>query len=140
MFEIIHNLSVNVQVYDDPDVFQISMGMLKPVERHLLAGQYCQSEVCNGGFWQFFYNGTGVLAPEARDAYEAIGIPEWTACLEDAMKFFGPRYPRDRETRIAKLDRGPTEVLHALDERFYAWKRGAPDRWFEIADAYAARA
>jgi Domain of unknown function (DUF4375) len=27
----------------------------------------CQSEVCNGGFDQFFYNGTGVLAPEAAE-------------------------------------------------------------------------
>ncbi|WP_369973953.1 DUF4375 domain-containing protein [Polaromonas sp. SP1] len=32
--------------------------------RHLFAVHWCQSEICNGGFMQFFANSTGVLAPE----------------------------------------------------------------------------
>jgi hypothetical protein len=139
LFQVIHNLSVHVQLHDDPDVFQISLGMLQPVERDLLVGQYCQSEVCNGGFWQLFYNSTGVLAPDARDAFTAIGIPEWAACLDEAMRFFGPRYPRARQTRIAALERKRTDGFRAIDERFYAWSRGEPDRWYRMADAYAAR-
>jgi hypothetical protein len=46
----------------------------------LYAAHFCQSEVCNGGFTQFFRNSTGVLAPEAIEGFAAIGQPGCGRC------------------------------------------------------------
>ena len=68
-----------------------------PVEvAHLYAAYWCQAEVCNGGFCQFFSNKTGLLRTEALEAFRAIGLREWAEILEEAMSFFGEKYPRER--------------------------------------------
>ncbi len=53
----------------------------------------------NGGLGQFFSNSTGVLAPEAAEAFTIIGMPKCADALFNAMKFFGETYPRDRAVR-----------------------------------------
>jgi Domain of unknown function (DUF4375) len=108
---------------------------------HLYAGHWCQSEVCNGGFHQFFINTTGLLAPEALAGYRAIGLAEWAEVLATAMKFFGSQYPRERTERDELLpprQRGRRESwdpFSQLDERFYQFT----DRWKDAADAYAGQ-
>jgi len=69
----------------------------------LLAVHWCVSEVCNGGFYQFFYNDTGVLAPEAAGALEAFGMTACAAVVRQAMSRLGPGYPRRRWLRVVRL-------------------------------------
>jgi hypothetical protein len=108
---------------------------------HLFAAHWCQSEVCNGGFHQFFTNSTGVLAPEALAGFKAIGVIEWASLLEEAMRFFGEPYPREREVREERLskvsgkEREHWDPFFALDDRFYEWKHAEDDE--RAADAYA---
>jgi hypothetical protein len=108
---------------------------------HLYAACWCQAEVCNGGFHQFFSNTTGLLAPEALEGFRAIGLTEWADLLAEGMKFFGSSYPRDRDERHDLLPsrrgspRDAWDPFYHLDERFYEWT----DRWEEAADAYAQR-
>jgi hypothetical protein len=40
-----------------------------------------------------------VLAPEAVEAFNYLGMPECSAILKNAMTFFGEPYPRDRSSR-----------------------------------------
>src|SRR5262249_34399886 len=100
--------------------------------------------VCNGGFHQFFSNSTGVLAPEALQAFRAMGLPEWGACLEEAMRFFGSTYPRDRSVRDQLLaqvtGKASRERDHFrnVDDRFFAWLRAEGDPWELAADTYAS--
>lgn len=136
-----------VSIYYGPRKFLQAYSKLKPQVGHLLAAHWCQSEVCNGGFHQFFGNSTGVLAPEAVEGFAAIGIPEWSALLEEAMAFFGPSYPREsaaREKRLPKpvhgKKRGEWDPFFGLDEKFYAWLRANEGKWEEAADAYARNA
>lgn len=95
-------------------------------QRHLYAVHLCQCEICNGGFHQFFWNQSGILAPEAVAGFRAVGMPRCAAMVQQAMGFFGIPYPRRWEDRHELLNRIPGETreerdpFHKLDEPFYA--------------------
>jgi Domain of unknown function (DUF4375) len=76
-----------ISIYDGAEQFLRQFRALPKHVGHLFAGHWCQSEVCNGGFHQFFWNPTGILAPEALQAYQAIGIPVWAAIVKEAMQY-----------------------------------------------------
>ena len=130
-----------VDIYGRPERF---IGTYSEVPRkigHLLAAHWCQSEVCNGGFHQFFCNSTGVLAPEALEGFLAIGMIEWAALLETAMSTFGRIYPRDRDERCNLLPQAATgqrreqwDPFRELDAKFYLAQHPT---WEQAADAYA---
>lgn len=132
-----------VSIYEEPDIFELAFRSAPKKAANLLAAHWCQSEVRNGGFHQFFMNPTGILAPEALEAFRAVGIERWAGTLERAMKFFGSPYPRDNAKRQALLGdvRGETreqwDPFHQLDDEFYAWLDNARGRWESAADAYA---
>jgi hypothetical protein len=65
----------------------------------LYAAHFSQSEICNGGFLQFFQNSSGVFAPEAVEGYRAIGMPHLADVVSRAMSSLGSEYPRDRQRR-----------------------------------------
>lgn len=133
-----------ISIYDGPKAFLKQFAVAPDEVGHLFAAHWCQSEVSNGGFHQFFTNPTGVLAPEALAGFRAIGLDEWASILEEAMRFFGEPYPRDqaeRERRLPKArgDRASWDPFLAMDDRFYTWTRPDRDRWSRAADAYASR-
>lgn len=134
----------SIDIYGGPDAFLRQYAAVRPIEAaHLFAAHWCQSEVCNGGFAQFFYNPTGVLAPEALEAFRLIGLHEWADSLQEAMRPFGTPYPRDNAARQHVLDqkikakRKPGETFAAQDERCYRWNSKEPNGFARLADAYA---
>lgn len=133
-----------VSIYDGPDVFLDQLGKVPPHLATLLCGHWCQSEVYNGGFHQFFHNSTGVLAPEAVDAYRAIGMPELGGVVARAMSVFGPEYPRQREVRQKFLDgRSPDseawdDDFGALESEFFRLLQEESGGWDTAADRWAA--
>lgn len=90
--------------WDDVPVFQSTFASTEVSARTLFAAHWLYSEVSNGGFLQFYWNSTGVLAPEAADAYAAIGMPRTAEIIRRSMSWFPIPYPRDRQTRIKLLD------------------------------------
>ncbi|MFN0197341.1 MAG: DUF4375 domain-containing protein [Planctomycetaceae bacterium] len=112
--------------------------------RHVYSAHWCQSEVFNGGLYQFFFNTTGLLAPDALDGFRGIGLQEWSEVLDEAMRYFGTPYPRERKLRLVKLpearsrNREDWDPFLALDERFNKWADEEHDRWELAADSYAA--
>jgi len=138
-------LRLNYSLDAAPDEFMRQYQATRVKVARLYAGHWCQSEVCNGGLFQFFHNTTGILAPEAIDAFEAIGIPEWSQILREAIAFFPKAYPRDRRVRLSllpewKRNRKEPGVFTKLDDRFYAWLDDENDRWERTADIYAGTA
>jgi hypothetical protein len=133
----------SVNIYDGPAIFLLQFNAIPPEGGNLFAGHWCQSEVRNGGFHQFFTNSTGVLAPEALRGYRAMGLRTWAAILAEAMDFFGHDYPRDQSDRIHTLEsvRASTpddwNPFRELDRRFFEWLRGEKNRWEVAADKYA---
>jgi hypothetical protein len=134
-------LPLNLTWDEGPEKFVRRYRRVRSEIGHLYAAHWCQSEVCNGGFHQFFSNTTGILAPEALEGFRAIGMVEWAEVLAEAMKHFGTPYPRDRFDReefLPLLQRRPREEwdpFYKLDERFYE----STDDWEDAADAYASR-
>lgn len=95
-----------VSIYDGHEVYAKQASVYPEHVRHLLAAHWCQSEICNGGFNQFFSNSTGVLAVEAVHGMRAIGLTEIATLLEKGLARFGQPYPTDAAVRNKKLRGG----------------------------------
>jgi Domain of unknown function (DUF4375) len=140
-WSLVATVCEEISIYDGPDEFLRQFRAAPTTAALLFAGHWCQSEVCNGGFDQFFGNSTGVLAPEALAAYRAMELTEWADTLAEAMRFFGEPYPRERKARNEMLSVGTKgdrrRRFSHLDDRFYEWLGGEPDRWDRAADQFA---
>jgi len=124
---------------DDVGVFQETFAQAPLHAGLLYAAHFCQSEVCNGGFHQLFYNSTGVLAPEAVLGFRAIGQWKIAETVQAAMDVLGSPYPRDRELRWANLSRFTPRSFDALNEQFFALLDTEAGGFEAAADDYAAR-
>ena len=131
-----------VSIYDGPDIFLREFKETPEPSRHLLAAHWCQSEVRNGGFDQFFFNNTGVLAPEAVEGFQTIGLHGMASVVQRAMDLLGPEYPRVRETRNEILDAlqeaSNSAPFDSLDQEFFKLVEKENGGWDEAADKYAA--
>jgi len=94
----------------------------------LYAATYADSDISNGGFFQFFHNSTGAIAPEAVEGLRLVGLHESAALLLKAMEFFGDSYPRDRLARRAAL-----EALPGYPDIF---RREEWDPFLKLGDQY----
>ena len=102
----------------------------------MFAAHFCMSEICNGGFHQFFWNSTGVLAPEAVEGFRVIGQAQVAALIEKGMSLFGRVYPRDRNDRQAQLAEVSRSSLDALDQIFYSLIDSEGGGFMVAADRY----
>lgn len=144
-WEVVDPVWDDVDIYNGGDEF---LATFKPVHKSqglLLAAHWCQSEVCNGGFHQFFLNPTGVLAPEAILGFKLIEMRGAATLALKATSMFGPRYPRDEDARTPMLDRLTAAVksrthwspFEAIDDAFFE----LPEikRFGEYADAFVRK-
>lgn len=113
----------------------------------MLAAHWCWSEVCNGGLHQFFSNSTGVLAPEAVEGLNAVGVVNAAKITSEAMSFFGEPYLREWEQRNVILDnmtgesRKEFDPFYKLDNLFYEsiYVSNDSDYFEKMATEYAKR-
>jgi hypothetical protein len=139
---------------DTPETFAQTFGEVSRSVGLLYAAHFCQSQVCNGGFTQFFWNSTGVLAPEAVDGFIAIGQPHVADVLQRAMNKLGSPFKRDRAARWSALDtlrdehdkqRDPArrprykniDSFGKLEREFYCLRASEAGGFESAADAYA---
>jgi hypothetical protein len=132
-----------VDIYSGGSAFLQTFARLPKPVGHLLALHRCQSEVCNGGFHQFFNNSTGVLAPEAEEGFHAVRMGAAAEIVAKAMLVFGTPYPRDQEHRQGFLASIPGQARKewdpfvALDSAFYEAIGQNGNLVTQAADAYA---
>jgi hypothetical protein len=79
-------------------------------QRLLLALDWCQKEVRNGGLEQFLLNSTGMLSKEALFGFQAIGAIEYATLLEKALAVFP-----NNEAPVSKTKR--TELLRSIPKK-----------------------
>src|SRR3974390_797181 len=127
-----------IDIYSGPEVFRQTFGSAPTAPALLFAAHFCQSEICNGGFQQFFWNSTGVFAPEAVKGFREIGQPQVAALLEKGMSLFGNAYSRDRKERQERLEQIPRSSLDALDNVFYSLIDSEAGGFTAAADRYEA--
>src|SRR5215469_3732409 len=129
-----------INIGDGPEVFAQTFASVPRVSGLMFAAHFCQSEICNGGFRQFFWNSTGVLAPEAVEGFRDIGQAQVAALIEKGMSLFGTVYPRDRIERRARLAEMSRGSFDTLDETFYALIETEAGGFTSAADLYSATA
>lgn len=134
-----------VSISDGTENLLKALATIPEVPRNLFAANWCVAEVCNGGFEQFFFNSPGVLAPEAANAFAAIGLPSLRQSVLTGMAFFGEPYPRDRTERQARLDEiqrysDRADTFDEINKQFYALLGAEGGGWEVAADAYALMA
>ena len=145
-WELVDPIWDKISIWDEPEAFLAQFNAAPEVSRTLFAAHWCESEICNGGFDQFFSNSTGVLAPEGVQAFRAIGMPATAAVIERAMAAFGPRYPRDRAERQGALEAIEAAAggdrprpFESLDDSFFSLVDEENGGFDAAADGYAAR-
>jgi hypothetical protein len=130
-----------VSNFERPETFCKEFVDVPVKARTLLAVHWCQSEVCNGGFHQFFWNSTGILAPEATDSFRSIGMPQTALLVKQAMQWFGEPYPRQRKVRKQQLDAfTDKKQFDFLDNDFFSFWKTENGGFLAAADAYALSA
>ncbi len=139
-----------VSIYDGGDVFLRGYAGISEKQKVLLPAHWAESEICNGGLHQFFWNPTGVLAPEAVQGFRALGMVRIASVIEEAMMFFESPYPRDRNRRIEVLEGnedkddpewdpfGSLDDRGSLNDRFLDLIREEAGGFDSAADAFAA--
>lgn len=128
-----------INIYDGPEVFRSTYDSAPKISGLMFAAHFCQSEVCNGGFGQFFSNSTGVLAPEAVEGFRQIGQPQVAAVVESAIELLGPAYPRDRDEREERVPHLPKGALDVLDEKFFSLIESEAGGFEKAADLFVER-
>ena len=93
-------------------------------QRLLLALDWCQKEVRNGGFEQFFWNSTGGLWRDALEGFLRIGGGAYAELLGKALAVFPDgEPPLSRDERCSLLEAYEEEDLEAifdpLESAFY---------------------
>ena len=88
-----------VNISDSPENYLASIAGLPRSEVGLFAAHFCLAEIFNGGLLQFFWNGAGVLAPEAVEGFVMVGMTQMAALIREIAAQLGDPYPRDRDDR-----------------------------------------
>lgn len=88
-----------INIYEGPEKLAESISTVPRSAVLLYAAHMCQSEVHNGGFLQLFWNNTGIIVPDAVEAYKTIGMPTLAFLVEQAAQPLGSPYPLDRDDR-----------------------------------------
>jgi hypothetical protein len=144
-WRVIERFCGSVEIHDGPATFLQGSMCLPEAARHLFAIWWCDAEVCNGGFDQFFSNSTGVLAPEAAEGFRAVGLLECADVVKAAIERFAEPYPRDGAARKAALKamrlpgekRRQWDPFNELDARYYEAKNRSA--FLERLDEYAVQ-
>ncbi len=137
--------SISDYIYLAPQEYERALRQISPEQAHLLGVYWLHCEVCNGGFHQFFWNPTGIVAPEAALGLRALGLGDFAALVEEALTFWGTPYPRECSRRQQILDaitgsvRAEFDPFFKLDDPFYELLDAEPDRYWQAADEYARR-
>lgn len=91
-------------------------------EKTVAAIWLLEADVSNGGFDQYFFNGSGDLAAVAPEALREIGAVDAAAIVEEAVSVFGDEGPAvdqtERQQQMVRLDPETKKVWAALDTRF----------------------
>jgi len=130
--------------WDDVSAFQAAFRSTDAAVRTLFAAHWLYAEVSNGGFLQFYWNSTGILAPEAQQAYVALGMPLTAGIVQQSMSWFPEPYPRERAARMKLLapfedadgDEGP---FAQLDDEFYKLAESESGGFVRAANEFAGR-
>ena len=112
---------------------------LSEKQRWLLAVWLLDAEVNNGGFDQYFWNGSGDFTGEAIRGLSEFGARETASIVSAAAaEFPGPTPPEntgERRTLLDKIQNSPGARFETLDQQFY----DCEEDLFQLSAAFIIR-
>ena len=99
-------------------------------QRALIAIDWCQKEIRNGGAAQLFKNTTGNLLPWAIEGFNLIGAGTYGTILAEASTMLGGDYPTSKSARVKAfkaLDQAQRTRLDELDSAFFGLLESTDD-------------
>ncbi|GAA5495005.1 hypothetical protein Rhal01_01174 [Rubritalea halochordaticola] len=103
-------------------------------ERDIILIHYLDSEVCNGGFWQWYFNDYGRFGVDTRKALKKIGATKHARVVNKANRLFGWNGPpTSRELVQEALDNMPEKKAQKMDDLNDAWGELPPWTLFAAA-------
>jgi len=138
-----------IDIYGDPAYLDLQYARLSPAQRAIHSVYWLMAESDNGGIDQFFWNSTGVLAPEALKGLRLLGARDHAQRLEAIMKCFsGGKPEREHSKRQKQIewrwrskektidDEFPGGAMkHTLEEYLSRYIRAHPDEFFRPSKA-----
>jgi hypothetical protein len=116
----------DLNFYEDPQTAAAFFAKASPAQGAMIAMWWCRSEVCNGGFDQFFWNSTGMIWPYALQGFRLVGANSYAALLEKALSVFpGGVAPLERNVRDEVLESNEErmDTFDPIDQAFFALER-----------------
>lgn len=104
-WELVQPLWYTVSIYDGLDVYEQDLKPFSNAQRKILALLWYDSEVCNGGHDQFFFNSTGIVWKDAIECMRMIGAHKAAENFQKAIDMFGGIIPFDRDERNTALEK-----------------------------------
>lgn len=98
---VIHPVWWSASIYDGPGIYDQQFSSFSDAQRHVFAIHWYVHEVENGGHKQFYSNSTGIVWPDARDGFEAIGLPRGATISANRL---GGNPSRDRLERWDQME------------------------------------
>jgi hypothetical protein len=105
-------------IYGSVDDYEHSLAEFSKPQRYLFAIHWYMAEVNNGGHWQFYFNSTGIVWPDALQGFRTIGLDPAVEIMEESIALMGGEPSRDRGERQDQIDRLSPD-FNDLDDRFY---------------------
>jgi len=120
-----------------------SFELLTEIEQVFVCIWALRGQVDNGGFHQYYFNGTGDLAMETVEALKHIGAKHTSDLLIKSNSYFENGVPpKNREIRIEQLskltEQSETE-LEDLDDIMYLDKDGLDDLMYVFVTQYGGQ-
>jgi hypothetical protein len=112
----------DLDFYEDPERAASFFRSVSLPQGGMIAMWWCRSEVCNGGFDQFFWNSTGMIWPQALQGFELVAANSYASLLKRALQVFPDSCaPLERNSRQDALESNEerAKILDPLDEAFY---------------------
>lgn len=91
-FAVIEPVFLLVSIYDGPQRYEEDLANFSTEQR------------LNGGHDQFYYNGTGIVWPDAVEAFRELGHLEVVAIINASVKRLGGNPSLDREERQQQME------------------------------------
>lgn len=105
-------------IYGSVADYEASLRTFTREQRLIYAAMWYLSEVNNGGHDQFFFNSTGIVWPDAREAFPRMDLPEVAEILDESAERLGDSPSRDRDERGLQLESSKAD-FRDLDDRLY---------------------
>lgn len=104
--------------------WRVDYNLLSTPERVFGVVWELESEVNNGGFYKYFWNGSGALARHSVEALKAIGARNAAGIAQEALTAVGDGIgwsdARSRRMTIGRLPPETKSRLNELDQAYYA--------------------